>query len=138
MSQSVIANVIASGFPSKQSLFIYNPIRQGFDALNIGWITSGQDFITGTKIISFGIVTSGVKLFDDQPAKTVTFFNHDQPAYRVYRADSTGTYLDYIKVDSGNASAKVEIKGITNMSQLAYQKHGNSDASTTGRALLYL
>lgn len=138
MSQSILSNVIASGFPSKQSLFIYNPVRQGFDALNIGYLTSGQDFISGSKIVSFGIVTSGVKLFDDQICKAATFFNHDQPAYRVYRADSTGTYLDYVKVDSGNASTKVEFKGITNLSNLAYQKHGNSDTSTTGRVLLYL
>ena len=138
MSQSILANVVASGFPSKQSLFVFNPIRQGFDALNIGWITSGQDFITGSKIVSFGMVTSGVKNFDDQICKAATFFNHDQPAYRVYRADSTGTYQDYIKVDSGNASAKVEFKGITNLSQLSYQKHGNGDQSSTGRVLLYL
>ncbi len=137
MSQSVLSNVIASGFP-KQAVFVFNPIRQGFDALNIGWITSGQEFITGSKIHSFSIVTTGVKNFDDQPCKAATFFNFDQPAYRVYRSDSTGTYLDYIKVDSGNASVKVEFKGITNLSQLSYQKHGNGDASSTGRALLYL
>ena len=137
MSQSVLSNVIASGFP-KQAVFVFNPIRQGFDALNIGWITSGQEFITGSKIHSFGIVTSGVKNFDDQPCKAATFFNHDQPAYRVYRSDSTGTYLDYIKVDSGNASVKVEFKGITNLSNLSYQKHGNGDQSSTGRVLLYL
>lgn len=138
MSQSVLSNVVASGFPNKSAFMVYNPIRQGYDSLNIGWLTSGQDFITGSKIVSFGIVTSGVKLFDDQICKAATFFNHDQPAYRIYRADSTGTYLDYIKVDSGNASTKVEFKGITNLSNLAYQKHGNSDASTTGRAILYL
>lgn len=107
-------------------------------AFNLGWLTSGQHYITGTQIYSFGIVTSGTKLFDNQICKAATFFNHDQPAYRIYRADSTGTYLDYIKVDSGNASVKVEIKGITNLSQLAYQKHGNGDQSSTGRVLLYL
>lgn len=105
---------------------------------NLGWLTSGQHYITGTKIHSFGIVTSGVKLFDSVVCKAARFFNHDQPAYRVYHADSTGTYLDYVKVDSGNASTSVEIRGITNLNNLAYQKHGNSDPSSTGRVLLYL
>ena len=138
MSQSSSSNIVASGIPIKNVPMALDPRDGTYKGVQIGYYTSGQDYITGVKIMSFGIVTSGVKLFDDQVCKAATFHNHDQPAYRVYRADSTGTYLDYIKVDSGNASAKVEIKGITNLSQLAYQKHGNSDASTTGRALLYL
>lgn len=97
-----------------------------------------QTTIAGSKIVSFGIVSSGVKLFDAQPCKIATFFNFDQPAYRIFKADSTGSYLDYIKVDSGNANVRVEIKGIADLSQLAYQKMGNSDASSTGHCLVYL
>ena len=109
-----------------------------FTAFNLGWLLSGQQFITGTKIFTWGMVSSGVRLFDSQICKAATFYNFDQPAYRIYNAETTGDYLSYIKVDSGNAATKVEFKGITNLSNLAYQKAGNGDASTTGRVLLYL
>lgn len=136
MSQNI--NSSLSGVPQKNVVMCYDHRDSTYKGLQVGHFTSGSNFITGSKIFSFGIVSSGVTLFDSQPCKVATFFNHDQPAYRIYHANSTGTYLDYIKMDSGNAGTRIEIKGIVDLNQLAYQKHGNSDTSLTGRVLLYL
>ena len=134
MSQSVLANIVASGFPSKSAIMVYNPIRQGYDSLNIGWITSGQQFVTGSSVQVVAAGTSGIFRCHAFQCKKATFVNQRAPMYRVYKNDESGAaaYQNWIPVNSGGWNNRVEIEGISNLQDLAIQSDSTSITSVSG------
>ena len=138
MSQSVLANVIASGFPSKQSLFIYNPIRQGFDALNVGYLTSGTSYLTGSSIIVTAVSKTGIWRLNDYPSKKAVFINQRDPMYRVYKNNESGLdYLRWIPANSGGWHGRAEIAGIQNLNELAIQIDNTATSTLSGVCIAY-
>ncbi len=137
MSQSVLSNVIASGFP-KQAVFVFNPIRQGFDALNVGYLTSGTNYLTGSSIVVTAVNKTGTFPLVSFPAKKAVFINQRDPMYRVYKTNETGLdYLRWVPVNSGGAHNGVEIAGIQNLNELALQTDNTATTSLSGVCIAY-
>jgi len=136
--------VIATGFPHKTAMFVYSSGINGYQSLDWDQMMQKFDSITqtinptGAAIHNFALDTSGTKRLDSVLAKQINFYNYNNTAYRVYFNNNTGNYLGYIVVNSGVVDdSKLEIKGITNLNQLAVQKHANGDTDFTGKALIY-
>ena len=134
MSQSVLANVQASGLPVKQVQFSWDPRDGTYKGVQIGYLTSGTNFVTGSSVQVVAANTSGTFRCHSFPCKKATFVNQRVPMYRVYKNDETGNaaYQNWVPVNSGGWNNRVEIEGIQNLQDLAIQSDSTSTTSVSG------
>lgn len=92
---------------------------------------------TGFRVVPFAVVTSGIRTLDSVVCSKVVFINHNNPTYRLYNSNTTGDYLSWVPVSSGNYNG-VAVEGINNLSRCSVQRNIPSESAFTGTALIFI
>ncbi len=132
--ESINSNIVASGIPIKNVPMGLDPRDGTYKGIQIGYYTSGTNFVTGSSVQVVAANTSGTFRCHPFPCKKATFVNQRVPMYRVYKNDETGAaaYQNWIPVNSGGWNNRVEIEGIQNLQDLAIQSDSTSTTSVSG------
>ena len=139
MSYPSNPNLTSSGIPIKNVISLYDPRDSIYKGLQVGHLTSGSEFITGSSVQIIACASTGTFKCQPLQVKSVTFVNQRDPMYRVYKTDETGNtaYLNWVPVNSGGWHNRVEIKGIQNLNEISIQTDSTSITTLSGVALCY-
>lgn len=138
MSQSISSNIVASGIPIKNVPMGLDYRDGTYKGIEIGYHTSGMNYITGSSIVVIAANTSGTFRAQAQQAKKVIFVNQRDPMYRVYKNNETGVdYRRWLPCGSGGWDKRVEIEGIQNLQDVAIQSDNTATTSVSGVCIVY-
>ena len=105
---------------------VYRPIKPG--DFRVG---------SGSSVQVVAANTTGTFQCQSFTATKAIWINQRSPMYRVYKTNESGNtaYLNWIPVNSGGWNNRVEIEGITNLSDLSIQTDSTSTTSVSGVVL---
>jgi hypothetical protein len=108
-------------------------------AFNLGWLTSGTNYISGSSVQVIAANSTGTFKCHPFVCKRAVFVNQRSPMYRVYKTDETGLdYARWLPVGSGGWANRVEIDGIKNLNELSIQVDSTATSNVSGVAYCLL